>query len=85
MSRTTSVHRAATDLAFLDLAGAAVNDFLPLRLGVSIHGVVEAGDELAGQVSPVRSGKASISATFSAVMLMRLQYRPFRWTDKSKV
>jgi hypothetical protein len=46
-------HRTATDFAFLDLTGTAVNDFLPLRFGVGVHGVVEAGDELAGQIRPV--------------------------------
>jgi hypothetical protein len=38
------LHRAATDVAFLDLAGAPVNDFVPLRFRVSVHGVSEAGD-----------------------------------------
>jgi hypothetical protein len=51
------VHRAATDFAFLDLAGAPVNDFLPLRFGVGVHGVVEAGDELVGKERPVLFGQ----------------------------
>ena len=46
-------HRAASDFAFLDFTGAAVYDFLPLRFGVGVHGVVKAGDELAGQIRPV--------------------------------
>ena len=47
------LHRTAIDFAFLDFAGAPVNDFLPLRCGVSVHGVVEAGDRLAGKERPV--------------------------------
>src|SRR5438093_1133972 len=47
------LHRAATDFAFVDFAGAPVNDFLPLGFGVSVHSVVEAGNELTGQVRPV--------------------------------
>ena len=35
------------------LAGAPVNDFVPLRLGVRVHGVIKAGNELAGQIRPV--------------------------------
>jgi len=46
-------HRTTSDFAFLDLTGAAVNNFLPLRFGVGIHGVVKAGNELAGQIRPV--------------------------------
>lgn len=41
------------DFAFLDFAGAPVNQFVPLRFSVSIHGVVEAGDELMDQIRPV--------------------------------
>jgi hypothetical protein len=44
--------RAATGLAGLDFAGAPVNDFLPLRFGVSVHGVVETGDKLPGKERP---------------------------------
>lgn len=47
------VHRAATDFAFLNLAGAPVNNCVPLRFRVSIHGVIEARDELPGQICPV--------------------------------
>jgi hypothetical protein len=35
------------------LARAPVNDFVPLRLGVCVHGVIKAGNELAGQTGPV--------------------------------
>ena len=35
------------------VAGAPVNDFLPLRFRFSNHGVVEAGNELTGQICPV--------------------------------
>ena len=35
------------------LAGAPVNDFISLRLGVRVHGVIKAGNELAGQTGPV--------------------------------
>ena len=47
------VHRAATDFAPIDLAGTAVNHFLPLCFGVSIVLRVKAGNELASQVGPV--------------------------------
>src|ERR1035437_9335456 len=47
------LHRVATDLAFLNLAGAPVNDCVPLRFRVSIHGVIEARDELPGQIGPI--------------------------------
>jgi hypothetical protein len=43
------LHRAAGHLAFVDLPGTAVNDFVPLCFGVSIHGVIEAGEKLTGQ------------------------------------
>jgi hypothetical protein len=45
--------RTASDLAFFDLAGPSVNDFLPSRFSVSVHGVVETGDESMGQIGPV--------------------------------
>ena len=35
------------------LAGTPVNDFVPLRLCIGIHGVVKAGDELMSQICPV--------------------------------
>jgi len=47
------LHRATTDLALRDFAGASVDDFVPLRLGISVHGAVEAGDELLGEERPV--------------------------------
>jgi len=47
------LHRAALNFAFLDLSGTALNDLVPHRFGVRIHGAVEAGDELAGQIRPV--------------------------------
>jgi hypothetical protein len=47
------LRRTATNFAFFDFAGAPVNDFLPLRFGVSVHSVVEAGDKLPGKVRPV--------------------------------
>jgi len=47
------LHRAATDFAFLNLAGTPVNDCVPLRFRVSIHGVIAARDELPGQICPV--------------------------------
>jgi hypothetical protein len=47
------LYRAASHSAFLDLPGTMVKDFLPSRLGVSIHGTIKAGDELAGQIGPV--------------------------------
>ena len=42
-------NRAATDLALLNFSGAPVNDLVPLRFGVSIHGFLKAGDELPGE------------------------------------
>ncbi len=65
------LHRAATDFAILDFARAPVDDFVPLRFGVSVHGFIEAGDELVGKKRRSRSGRASTSAIFSAAMLMR--------------
>jgi hypothetical protein len=47
------LHGAAMDLAFLQLAGAPVKDLLPLRFGVGIHGVVQAGNKAAHQERPV--------------------------------
>src|SRR5664279_4745837 len=47
-------YRTAVDLSGFYLTGTAVNDVLPLRLGVRVHGIVEAGNELSSQVSPVR-------------------------------
>ena len=47
------LHWAATDLTLLDLAGASVNDFTPLRFRIGVHGVVEAGDQSAGKERPV--------------------------------
>src|SRR5439155_27005767 len=47
------LHGAANDFALLDLAGAPVNDFLPLRFGVRVHRVAEAGNELTGQIRPL--------------------------------
>jgi hypothetical protein len=38
------LHRAAADFAFLDFAGAPVDDFVPLRFRIGVHGVVETGD-----------------------------------------
>jgi hypothetical protein len=46
-------HGTATDLAFLDFAGTAVNGIAPLRFGVKIHDVVKTGDELMGQKGPI--------------------------------
>src|ERR1039458_8560444 len=45
--------RAGIHAALGHLAGAPVNDFVPLRLGVRVHGVIKAGNELAGQIRPV--------------------------------
>ena len=45
--------RAGIHAALGDLTGAPVNDFVPLRLGVRVHGVIKAGNELAGQIRPV--------------------------------
>jgi len=45
--------RAGVHPAFGQLTGTSLNDFLPLYFGVGIHGVVEAGDELTGQIGPV--------------------------------
>lgn len=39
------------------LAGAPVNDFAPLRFGVSVNGVVKTGDELASQIRAVLLGQ----------------------------
>jgi hypothetical protein len=47
------LHRTAGYFAFLDFVGALVNDFLPLRFGVSVHRVIEAGDKLPGKERPV--------------------------------
>ena len=47
------LHRATTDFAFLNLAGAPVNHFVPLRSRVRVHGVIEAGDKLPGEERPV--------------------------------
>jgi hypothetical protein len=44
------VHRRASHLPLLDLTGAAVNDFLPFRFSIRIHGVVQAGDQFMGKV-----------------------------------
>lgn len=38
------LHRAATDFAFLDFAGASVDDFVPLRFRIGVHGVAETGE-----------------------------------------
>lgn len=46
-------HRLATDLAFLNLAGAAVNDVVPQRFHVSFDRVVKAADQLARKVRSV--------------------------------
>ena len=35
------------------LAGTPVNDLAPLRLGVRVHGAIQAGDELAGQICAI--------------------------------
>src|ERR1019366_3676681 len=45
--------RAGIHAALGHLAGAPVNDFVPLLLGVRVHGVIKAGNELAGQIRPV--------------------------------
>jgi hypothetical protein len=45
--------RAGVHLAFAHLAGTPVNNLIPLLLGVCVHGVIEAGNELAGQIRPV--------------------------------
>jgi len=45
--------RAGVHPTFSHLAGAAINDVVPLRFGVSVHGVVEAGDKLSGKERPV--------------------------------
>jgi len=42
-------HRTATDLAFLDFAGTAVNGVAPLRFGITVHYVVKTGNELMGE------------------------------------
>jgi hypothetical protein len=47
------LHRPATDFALFYLAAASVNDVMPLRLGVSVHGIIEAGNELPGQIRPI--------------------------------
>lgn len=47
------LRREAVDFAFLDFARAAVDDVVPLRLGVSIHIVIETGDELTGEIRAV--------------------------------
>ena len=39
------------------LAGAPVNDIVPLRLSVRVHGIVKAGDKLAGQIRPILFGQ----------------------------
>lgn len=57
-------YRTAVDFAGLDFPGAAVNDFLPLGFRVGIHGVVEAGDELAGQIRPVLLGQSQHFSNF---------------------
>jgi hypothetical protein len=46
-------HGTATDLAFLDFAGSAVNGVAPLRLGIKVHDIIKTGDELMGQESPI--------------------------------
>lgn len=51
------VHGTASDLAFLDLTGTAVDDFVPLRFGVGVLLRIEAGDELTGQMRPVGGGE----------------------------
>jgi hypothetical protein len=51
------VHGTASDLAFFDFAGSAVNAFVPLRFGVGILLRIEAGDELMGQIRPVGRGE----------------------------
>jgi queuine/archaeosine tRNA-ribosyltransferase len=48
-------HRTATDLAFLDFAGTAVNGLAPLRFGVKVHDVIKTDDELMGQEGPILS------------------------------
>lgn len=40
-------------LALGHLAGTPVNDFVPLRFGVRVHGVIQAGEELPGEERPV--------------------------------
>src|SRR3954468_22313635 len=47
------LHWAATDFAFLDFARAPVDSVLPQRLGVALHGIIKAGDELTGKERPV--------------------------------
>jgi len=68
-------HRAAWYPALLDLAGAAFNNFAPLRFRVHVHNVVETGNELTGQECPILkrqrqhfgdffSGNAHIKVTY---------------------
>ena len=44
---------AALNLAFLDFTGAPVNHLVPLRFGINVHGIVEAGDEGLCKIRPV--------------------------------
>lgn len=45
--------RTAIDFASLNLVGAAVNDLLPLHFGIRVHRVVQARNELAGQIRAI--------------------------------
>jgi hypothetical protein len=75
----------ALDRALLDFAGTAVNDFAPLRFGVSVHDVVKTGDELMSQERPVLnrqrkhfgdffSGNAHFK--YPTAMAGQMQHRP---------
>src|SRR5580704_12231073 len=44
---------AAVHSALRHFTGAPVNDFVPLRLGVGIHGIIETSNELVSEIGPV--------------------------------
>ena len=50
--------RAGIHAALGHLTGAPVNDFVPLRLGVRVHGAIEAGNEFAGQMGAGQTSSA---------------------------
>jgi hypothetical protein len=74
------LYRLTLDFALLDLSRAAINDFVPFRFRIVIHSLIEAGDELPGEIRPVwfrpgqyfshffRNAHAPIISTFAAIL-----------------